>query len=583
MVAKVIADTFVASGGTPNNITLDTAGNVTIGAAINNGTWTTGTRPTPVAGMQGYNSTTGNLEFYNGLTSSWTAAGGGSSSSITVGTTTITGGTSGAIAFNNANTYGEDATQLFWDNTNNRLGIGTNTPTVGLQLAGSDALINGLTVGRGGGAIATNTVVGSGAQAATGGANNVAVGTNALAANTAAGNTAVGSGALGNNTTGTPNTAVGYQALNSNQTGTDNVAVGDSALAANTTGAANTAVGSGSLVSNTTGAGNTSVGQSNLVANDIGSYNTAVGQYSMSALAGSAANQGNTAVGNTTMVSLVTGRANTSIGWSTLASLASGNQNTAIGDYSLHNLTGGNYNTGIGASSGSAITTGSYNVILGTYDGSAAPISGTGSNYIVLSDGQGNARGVFDPNGNFLVGTTTAISGAPSAQTGVTLYGGATDPAGAIVCSRNGPTSTDAVLFVNQVKTGSSQFVTFNSGGVGGVGSISYNGANTLYNATSDRRLKENIADFTDSGSVIDALKPRSFTWKSSGIEDVGFIADEIQQVIPKAVTGEKDAVDAEGNPVYQQLSVSTPELIATLVAEVKSLRARVAELEAKN
>ena len=49
-----------------------------------------------------------------------------------------------------------------------------------------------------------------------------------------------------------------------------------------------------------------------------------------------------------------------------------------------------------------------------------------------------------------------------------------------------------------------------------------------------------------------------------------------MQAVIPKAVTGEKDAVDAEGKPVYQQVVVSSPEIIAYLVAEIQSLRARL-------
>lgn len=62
----------------------------------------------------------------------WQAGGGG----ITVGTTTITSGTSGRIAFNNAGVYGESA-NLFWDNTNKRLGIGTSSPAVDIDVIGS--------------------------------------------------------------------------------------------------------------------------------------------------------------------------------------------------------------------------------------------------------------------------------------------------------------------------------------------------------------------------------------------------------------------------------------------------------------
>ena len=113
-------------------------------------------------------------------------------------------------------------------------------------------------------------------------------------------------------------------------------------------------------------------------------------------------------------------------------------------------------------------------------------------------------------------------------------------------------------------------------------GSITVNGSNTFYNTSSDRRLKSNIVDLTDSGSVIDALKPRAFTWISSGETTAGFIADELQQVIPSAVQGQPNAVDEEGNPKYQAVDASTPEMIALMVAELQSLRKRVAELEAK-
>ncbi len=56
---------------------------------------------------------------------------------ITVGTTAITSGTSGAVPFNDGGVYGEDATQFFWDKTNNRLGLGTNSPANTLDVSGS--------------------------------------------------------------------------------------------------------------------------------------------------------------------------------------------------------------------------------------------------------------------------------------------------------------------------------------------------------------------------------------------------------------------------------------------------------------
>jgi len=114
------------------------------------------------------------------------------------------------------------------------------------------------------------------------------------------------------------------------------------------------------------------------------------------------------------------------------------------------------------------------------------------------------------------------------------------------------------------------------------VGSISYNGSLTLYNQTSDYRLKDITGPLTDSGSFIDALKPKIGTWKSNGSKFVGFLAHEFAEVCPSAVTGEKDAVDSDGKPVHQVMQASTAEVIANLVAEIQQLRKRMAALESK-
>ena len=84
-------------------------------------------------------------------------------------------------------------------------------------------------------------------------------------------------------------------------------------------------------------------------------------------------------------------------------------------------------NIGLGYSSGSGITTGSNNVVLGGYNGGAAPISATGSNYVVLSDGAGNVRQTIDPNGHAIFGATTRTAGylvaaLPTGVTGMRAY-----------------------------------------------------------------------------------------------------------------------------------------------------------------
>ena len=115
----------------------------------------------------------------------------------------------------------------------------------------------------------------------------------------------------------------------------------------------------------------------------------------------------------------------------------------------------------------------------------------------------------------------------------------------------------------------------------GPVGSITGNGSSgTLYNTTSDYRLKLNAEDLTGSGAFIDALRPRRWEWAAGGV-GVGFFAHETQAVSPSSVVGVKDAVTPEGKPIYQAMQPSSPEIMAHIVAELQSLRARVAALEA--
>jgi hypothetical protein len=117
-----------------------------------------------------------------------------------------------------------------------------------------------------------------------------------------------------------------------------------------------------------------------------------------------------------------------------------------------------------------------------------------------------------------------------------------------------------------------------------GIGAINVNSSSNgvVYATSSDRRLKTDITPLTTSGSFIDALQPKTFNWINNGQADTGFIADELQQVVPRAVIGQPNAVDANGNPVYQMVDSSAPEMIANMIAELKSLRQRVAALEAK-
>jgi len=114
----------------------------------------------------------------------------------------------------------------------------------------------------------------------------------------------------------------------------------------------------------------------------------------------------------------------------------------------------------------------------------------------------------------------------------------------------------------------------------GQVGKIQTSGSATSFLTSSDYRLKEDIAPMTGALAKVAALKPVTYKWKVDGTDGQGFIAHELQEVVPDCVGGNKDAVDANGNPQYQ--GVDTSFLVATLTAAIQELTARVVALEAK-
>lgn len=128
---------------------------------------------------------------------------------------------------------------------------------------------------------------------------------------------------------------------------------------------------------------------------------------------------------------------------------------------------------------------------------------------------------------------------------------------------------------------GSAQMIRFTWGG-SSVGRIESTSTATSYLSGSDYRLKNNPQPLTNSGAFIDALKPQTWDWKSNDSRGVGFIAHEVQAVSPSSVSGQKDAVDEDGKPLMQAMEYGSAEFIANIVAELQSLRVRVAQLETK-
>ena len=104
------------------------------------------------------------------------------------------------------------------------------------------------------------------------------------------------------------------------------------------------------------------------------------------------------------------------------------------------------------------------------------------------------------------------------------------------------------------------------------IGSITQSGTTAvLYNITSDQRLKENIVNAPEFGSVIDSIQVRSYDWKSDGTHQrAGFIAQELVIVAPEAV---HQPADPE-----EMMAVDYSKLVPMLVKEIQSLRKRLAD-----
>lgn len=108
----------------------------------------------------------------------------------------------------------------------------------------------------------------------------------------------------------------------------------------------------------------------------------------------------------------------------------------------------------------------------------------------------------------------------------------------------------------------------------GQVGYIQTSNSTTTYSTSSDYRLKENIAPMVNALNKVMQLNPVTFTWKSDGSDGQGFIAHELQSIIPDAVGGQKDGMREDGTPDYQ--GVDTSFLVATLTAAIKELKAEL-------
>jgi hypothetical protein len=310
----------------------------------------------------------------------------------------------------------------------------------------SDITVQGVTVGRGAGAVSTNTAIGNGVFG-----NSIPTGTN---------NLAIGYQASYNLTSAVSTVAIGRNAAYINTTGGDFVAIGRDALYSNTTGSYSVAIGEGALLSNTTASNNTAVGYQAGYTNVTGQFNAFFGQ---------------------------------SAGYA-----STGGQNTFIG-----------------TQSGVSMTTGSKNTILGEYSGNQGGLDiRTASNYIVLSDGDGNPRLYLNGSGYPFFPQVRSNAGSYTAKW---------------------TTSAELVL------------------------------------DTSSARYKDNIRDSAYGLSHVMQIRSAMFEYKADGRTDVGLVAEELDLIIPELVT--KNAENQPDAVSYDRMVSVLVKAIQELKAEIDTLK----------
>lgn len=195
------------------------------------------------------------------------------------------------------------------------------------------------------------------------------------------------------------------------------------------------------------------------------------------------------------------------------------------------------------------------------------------SNYIADFRSGGTSRLRLLNSGNVLAGVTSSMGNGRLQVDATTDF---------VYCE---------VMRANATNGG---FVLFQKDNGSTIGSISHNATNTIYLTTSDHRMKESVVDMTGAITRVKQLSPKRYNFISDPNDTTvdGFLAHEVQTVVPNAVSGTHNEVDDDGNAVMQGIdhSALVPLLtgalqeaiakIETLETEMTALKARVTTLE---
>ena len=251
--------------------------------------------------------------------------------------------------------------------------------------------------------------------------------------------------------------------------------------------------------------------------------------------------------------------------------------NTLVG-YNAGGATTGTFNAFYGRSSGSAMTTGVKNTIVGSHNGNGdgVDIRATDNN-VILSDGDGGIVFRADVSGNCSVGSEHLESSVTlEVRNGVTSE-----------LRVSGGSNTNNKVEIGYDNTNGAYL----KGGSSGVVTLQFFVDNTSlamsiaandvisgdFNDTSDVALKENIIDLESATTKLKQLKPRTFDWKKTDKENgvAGFIAQEVEAVIPKAVIGTNYENSGDAGK-----AINTTAILAYAIKTIQELEARIATLE---
>ncbi len=298
-----------------------------------------------------------------------------------------------------------------------------------------------------------------------------------------------------------------------------NTSIGNASMRANS-GVRNTAFGNASLQANTVGTDNTAVGYFALQKNTattnptyIGSYNTAVGSYSLQS---HTTGTRNTGIGAFSLQTTSTGYDNSAFGYSTLKTNTTGYRNTANGSYTLYFNQTGNENIALGWYSLQQNTSGSGNTALGT---------------------------------NSLKKNTT---GNYNTALGYQADTNLSDLSNATAIGYNAKANAS-----NSIVLGNSSVTTI--------------GGQVTWTTNSDIRIKKNIRDTRYGLSTVMQLRPVEYTLISSDLKQVGFIAQEVNKLVPEVVTGTEG--DLEKGEI---LGITYANLVAVLTKAIQEQQKQI-------